>query len=93
MTQDEQMDRLERLAQLSYEAALRDSRATRREVATIRRYWAASDDLEAAKFAASREPQDLKMFEDLRQAKAVFDRAREEFHRLASDRASRRKRP
>lgn len=86
------MDRLERLAQLSYKAALRDSRATRREVATIRSYWAASDDLQAAKLAASNEPQDSKIVEDLRQATAIFNQAREEFQRLAAERARRRTR-
>lgn len=92
MTQDEQLDRLERLARLAYQAALRDSRAARKEAATFRRYWAASDKLEAAKFAAAQEPQDSKMLDDLREATAVFDEAREEFQRLAADRLGRRTR-
>ena len=92
MKQDESLDRLERLARLVGESALRDCRAARKEATTIRSYWAASDKLEAAKFAASQEPQDSKTLENLRQATEVFGHARQEFQRLAADRIKKRTR-
>lgn len=78
MTPEQNLDRLEKVARLLYEAVLRDSRETRKQVALFKTYFAAQDDYDSTKLAASEKPDDVALVEKLRQTTNNLNSAREQ---------------
>lgn len=78
MTPEQRLDRLERIARLMSEGALRSLRQSRKETSKLRDYWAALSEHDAAKLAAAERPGDIETSEALRRATESLDQAREE---------------
>jgi hypothetical protein len=78
MTPEQKLDRLERMVRLLYEAILRDSRETRKQTAKWKTYLTADREHEAARIAATENPQDSEAINRLRRAKESRQKAREE---------------
>jgi hypothetical protein len=78
MTPEQRYDRLERIARLMYEDALRASRESRKQTDLLSSYVDAQREYELAKLAIAVKPEDSETTETLRKAREVLDRAREE---------------
>ena len=81
MTQDEQLDRLERSLQLFLKRPVRDRREARITAAKLAAYAKALQEHENAKEALAAKPDDSEMIETVRIAGEILDRAREELRR------------
>lgn len=81
MTQDEQMDRLERSLRLFLNTPIRERREPRIAAAKVGAYVKALKECDNAKDALAATPEDAEAQELLRKAKEVLDRAREELIR------------
>jgi hypothetical protein len=90
MTPEQRLDRLERIARLMSEGALRSLRQTRKETSKLRDYWAALSEHDAAKLAAAERPEDLETSETLRRAAEKLDHAREELKQTIESGRTRR---
>ena len=77
MTPEQRYDRLERVARLMYEDALRASRESRKQTALLKSYVDALREYELAKQAIAAKPEDSETNETLRKAGIVLDQARE----------------
>ena len=92
MTPEQRLDRLERIARLMSEGALRSLRQTRKETSKLRAYWVALSEHDAAKLAAAERPEDRETTDTLRRATETVDQAREELKQtIESGRRRRRK--
>ena len=80
MTPEQRYDRLERIARLMYEDALRCSGKSRQQTPFLSSYVAARRDYELAKVAIQT-PEDLETNETLRKAREALDAAREKLRR------------
>jgi hypothetical protein len=78
VTPEQKYDRLERIARLMYEDALRASRKSRKENAALKRYVEAQREYEVAKLTAFAKPDDLGATEALHRALENLDPTREE---------------
>ena len=81
MTPEQRYDRLERMARLMYEDALRASRESRKQTALLGSYVDAQREYELAKLAIAAKPEDSETNETLRKAREVLDQARAELRR------------
>ncbi len=81
MTPEQRYDRLERIARLMYEGALRSSRESRKHTAQLRSYVEAQREYEVAKLAVAAKPDDSETNETLCRAEEILKRAREELKR------------
>lgn len=81
MTQDEQLDRLERSLQLFLKRPVRDRREARITAAKLGAYVTALREYDTAKHALAAKPDDSEMIETVRIAGEVLDRARENLKR------------
>lgn len=77
MSQDEQLDRLERSLQLFLKRPVSDRSEARITAAKLGAYVSALQEYDTAKQALAAKPDDLDRNEAVRQAGAVLDRARE----------------
>jgi hypothetical protein len=78
MTQDEQMDRLERSLRLFLKRSALESRELRISTAKLGVYAKALEERDEAKAALAATPEDSKAHEILSKAEEVLDRARED---------------
>lgn len=81
MTQDEQLDRLERSLQLFLKRPRRTQREARITAAKLGTYVTALQEYDTAKQALLAQPDDLEMIKTVRIAAEVLDRARNELRR------------
>jgi hypothetical protein len=81
MTQDEQLDRLERYLQLFLKKPARNRRRAGITAAKLGAYVIALREYDTAKQALAAKPNDSKMIETVRIAGEVLDRVREELRR------------
>jgi hypothetical protein len=81
MTQDEQMDRLERSLRLFLNTPIRKSREPRLTAAKTGAYVKALNERDDAKYALAATPKDSEAQESLRKAQEVLDRVRDELKR------------
>jgi hypothetical protein len=77
MTPEQKLDRLERMVRLLYEAILRDSRETRKQTSKWKTYLTADREHEAARIAATENPQDSEAINRLRRAEGSRKKALE----------------
>jgi hypothetical protein len=78
MTPEQRLDRLERIARLMSEGALRSLRESRKQTSKLKDYFAALSAHDAAKLAAAERPEDFETSEKLRRATESLNQAREE---------------
>jgi len=81
MTQDEQLDRLERCLTLFLKRPVRDRHEDRLTPAKLGAYMNALQDYESAKQAAAAKPEDSERIETVRLAREVLNRVRKELRR------------
>ena len=81
MTLEQEYDRLERMARLLYEGAVRSSRESRKQTAHLRRYVDAGREYQAAKEAIAATPDDPGANEALHRASEALRKAREQLKR------------
>jgi hypothetical protein len=81
MTQDDQLDRLERCLQLFLKWSVRNRRKTRITAAKLGAYVTALREYDIAKQTLAAKPDDSEMIETVRIAGEVLDRARNELKR------------
>jgi hypothetical protein len=81
MTPEQKYDRLERIARLMYEGALRSSRESRKQRVRLESYVAALREYDVAKQAVAAGPEDSEAIESLSRASQALNKAREELRR------------
>jgi hypothetical protein len=81
MTQDEQLDRLERSLQLFLKKPVRDRREARITAAKLGAYVIALREYDTARQALAAKPDDSEMIQTVRIAGQELDRAREDLRR------------